>query len=344
MKIFWILISILAGIALLFFLFVFLLASAIRKSVLGKRMEDDGTLHYFSPEDFGISCEETDFFSGKLRLKGYYYPAKEAKALIVLSHGMGAGQRQYMKEIASFVKEGFAVFSYDARGCEKSEGKGIGFFSNAVSDLKAALDFVKTRPEMNAFPLLLYGHSMGAYCVNRVLSTPYPIVGAVSVSSFDSSVSLIGDLLISFLGNKGKIVAWAMKVQEYLFCGKSSLKTSSESLKETEIPVLLISGDSDDIVPPEKNFRLYRRELSSCENIRFLEVEGRYHRPNLTREAADYDRKVNERISEMKTKYKKGMPDAVKRDLYDSFDYIKLVELDAEVQKEILNFYRESMK
>lgn len=344
MKFFWIVLFILMGITLLFLLFIFLVASEIRKSVLGKRLEDDGTLHYFAPEDFMIACEEMDFRSGNLRLRGYYYPAESAKALIVFSHGLGAGQKQYMKEIASFVKRGFAVFAYDARGCEKSEGKGIEFFSNAVLDLKAALNFVSSHSAMKNFPLLLYGHSMGGYCVNRVLSDSYPIVGAVSVSSFNSSVSLIGDLLISLLGKNGKIFAWAMKVLEVVSCGKASLKTSVESLKVTDVPVLMISGELDDIVSPEKNFHLYRRELSSHENIRFLEVKGRYHRPNLAPEAANYDREVSQKISETKAKYKKGMPDSVKRELYDSFDYEKLVELDEEVQKKIFGFYQSLLR
>ena len=197
MEIFFIILAILVGLFILFCIIIYAFGNLIRlKGIgLGKRYDDNGTLHYFSVNDFeGLKIRKTEFNNGKQNLQGYIYENEKVdkKAYIVLSHGLGAGHVQYMNEIAFFAKHGYQVFTYDVRGCYNSEGKSIGYFSNAILDLNAALKHINGLKEFNDRPIFLFGHSMGGYCVNNIGEFKgYNIKACVSLASFDYPFSLV---------------------------------------------------------------------------------------------------------------------------------------------------------
>lgn len=310
----------------------------IRRDLLSKRFDDDGTLHYFSCEDFsGLKKREYSFYSGGNRLQGYLYFCEETtrKPLIVFSHGLGAGHIQYMSEIAFFAQRGYSVFTYDVRGCYRSEGSGIDYMSNALLDLDAALTFLEAEPEFASRPRVLMGHSMGGYCVNAVAAFAHPdIVGAVSMAGFDSTYTLIR----GYAGKRAWPVAVCFRMQEKRKNGTAGSVSSMEALRKTSYPVLLISGDKDPLVAPEWNFDRIRDGLKGQSNLSFLVAEGRYHRPNLSLSAAEYDVSIHRKISRFNETHPDSAPEEEIRALYDSFDYRKLVEFDPEIMNRILEF------
>ena len=66
----------------------------------------------------------TTFFfpSGRWKLQGYFYPCRDAKGMVVVCHGMHAGADDYLPFIEYFVRNGYAVFTYDCQGTYASEG------------------------------------------------------------------------------------------------------------------------------------------------------------------------------------------------------------------------------
>lgn len=326
---------------------IYLIVAIItRKKIFNIRMDDNKTLHYFNVKDYdNLEVRSIDFLSDKNKLKGYFYQSNNTSknALIILSHGLGAGHIQYMEEINFLTKNGYIVFTYDMRGCLNSSGKGIGSFINGVRDLNSAIEYVKNDPDFKDFPILLYGHSLGGFSVNNVLRYQ-DVKGVVSLSSFNNSQSLFE---VVFSGVNGisekerKRYLNAILFIEKLKFRKMYNISSLDALKNTEVPVLLISGTKDNIVPHKDNFLLYKKELSQKNNIEFLEVENRYHRPNISLSASEYDQEVNKKINEYNLKYEKEKaPEEETRNLFDSFDYKKMVEFDESVNEVILDFYQ----
>ena len=100
------------------------------------------------------------FRSGQNRLTGYLWNETRTRGLLVFAHGMGAGVEYYLPEIHHFAAQGYKVFAFEYSGYPGSSGHFYGF-PQAVIDLKNALDFI----DDGSLPVVLMGHSMGAYAV-----------------------------------------------------------------------------------------------------------------------------------------------------------------------------------
>lgn len=96
---------------------------------------------------------------------------------------MGTGIAYYLPEIHHFAAQGYQVFAFAYSGYQGSTGHFYGF-PQAVIDLKHALDFV----DDGSRPVILMGHSMGAYAVCAVRQcTDKPVSGIVAYAPFFSS-------------------------------------------------------------------------------------------------------------------------------------------------------------
>ncbi|MCO6271722.1 alpha/beta hydrolase [Staphylococcus epidermidis] len=97
---------------------------------------------------------------------------QDAKANIIIAHGVAEHLDRY-DEITAYLNEaGFSVIRYDQRGHGRSEGKRA-FYSNSneiVEDLDAIINYVKSNFEGKVY---LIGHSMGGYTVT-LYGTKHP--------------------------------------------------------------------------------------------------------------------------------------------------------------------------
>lgn len=103
------------------------------------------------------------FSSGRNRLTGYFWNETGTQGLLVFAHGMGTDVAYYLPEIHHFAAQGYKIFAFEYSGYKGSSGKFFGF-PQTVIDLKNALDFADDGSQ----PVLLLGHSMGAYAVCAV--------------------------------------------------------------------------------------------------------------------------------------------------------------------------------
>ena len=167
---------------------------------INKRCEGDENLKYLKAKNFdNLNARPVDFKSDKGQtLNGFLYSNAKVetyKALVVFSHGMGAGHLAYTTEINYFAQKGYLVLAYDNTGTCTSEGNKIKGFAQGIVDLKFALEFVKSRDELKEMPIILVGHSWGAYSVCNVSAiTDAEIKGIVAFSPFNSMNKLIRDI------------------------------------------------------------------------------------------------------------------------------------------------------
>lgn len=131
------------------------------------------------------------FKSGENLLQGYVYGKEDAKALVVVVHGLGGGADSYLPQITYFVDQGWQVFSYDATGSFDSEGKTTKGFPQALLDLNSALSYLQTQSDSKDKPILLFGHSWGGYATANILHDEQDIAAVVSVSGANSSKEMI---------------------------------------------------------------------------------------------------------------------------------------------------------
>jgi alpha-beta hydrolase superfamily lysophospholipase len=85
----------------------------------------------------------------------------EARAALVISHGMGEHTGFYLPFVAYFAPRGAAIYAHDHRGFGRSEGRRghVRRYERYVQDLRPLVE--RARAENPNRPLVLVGHSMG---------------------------------------------------------------------------------------------------------------------------------------------------------------------------------------
>jgi pimeloyl-ACP methyl ester carboxylesterase len=95
-----------------------------------------------------------------VRLSGWYYPSQNGAAL-VLRHGANSTAADTDAEAAALNDAGYGVLATDARGHGDSGGEGmeLGWFGD--SDMRAAVDYLTTRADVDENRIAVVGLSMG---------------------------------------------------------------------------------------------------------------------------------------------------------------------------------------
>ena len=111
---------------------------------------------------FSVPHEDVSFETADgLTLRGWYAPSRNGAA-VVLVHGSG-GSRLGPREHARLLAEhGYGVLLYDARGAAESDGDPMGFDWTWQPDVDAAVEYLKSRPDVREGRIGGLGLSSGA--------------------------------------------------------------------------------------------------------------------------------------------------------------------------------------
>jgi pimeloyl-ACP methyl ester carboxylesterase len=105
----------------------------------------------------GVSHENVTFrTSDGLRLAGWYVPSRNRAAVIVLPASGRSGPLEHVRMLA---RHGYGVLIFDPRGTGQSEGDPYRW--GADNDVKAALDYLHRRPDVDARRIGGLGLSLG---------------------------------------------------------------------------------------------------------------------------------------------------------------------------------------
>lgn len=302
-----------------------------------RRHDPDGSVFYFSKEDFPHLESESFSFTGHLgqRLAGeiYYKGEMRTDRVIIFEHGMGCGHVAYMREIDVITERGYTVVTYDHTGTRLSGGEHIGGFSQSVCDLEYCIAALREDERFRDSSLSVIGHSWGGF---STMNSPaiYPeITHAVALSGFISPKDMQEQVLAGPLKFYRKAV---YKIELEAFPKHSKLN-ASDTLKNTDTKVLIIHSKDDATVSYKKHFMKLKEALKDNPNVEFLLLDGKGHNPNYTRAAVEYKDAF---FSELKKKLKKKAfaSDEEKTAFRDSYDWYKMTEQDMELWERIFEF------
>ena len=207
----------------------------------------------------------TKSFDG-LCLAARYYPKENSDTTVILFHGYrSSAKRDFSCAVKMYSDLGLNVLLVDQRSHGKSEGKLICFGVKERRDVLSWIDFVlKNYGERTK--IFLGGMSMGATTVllSAGLNLPKNVKGIIADCGFTSPVEIIAKVAKQHFRVKGNVLIPIMS----LFCrifghfGIYGISTV-DSLKKSNVPVLLFHGESDDFVPVEMSRKNY--ESAACE-------------------------------------------------------------------------------
>ena len=194
-----------------------------------------------------VDGRRVTFPSGRNRLAGYLWNEAGTQGLLVFAHGMGTGVEYYLPEIHHFAAQGYKVFAFEYSGYQESSGHFYGF-PQAVIDLKNALDFV----DDGSRPVILMGHSMGAYAVCAVRQcTDKPMAGIVAYAPFSSSDEAVIAEATGNISKWGKLLCGLILPMQRILFGRNCNPTAVAGLSLADVPVLVLQGSEDVEVPPD---------------------------------------------------------------------------------------------
>ena len=232
------------------------------------------------------------------RAAEYLYSAGEnQKGIMVIAHGFGAGHNAYMDVANYFAQNGYYVFAYDATGCENSPGK-VGGVPQGVIDLDHAISFVKANEGIPNLPIVLFGHSWGAYSVSAVLTYHPDVKAIVACAGFNRS----SDMFESGGKSQAGGILYAMtpfvRAHEQAKYGKYASNTAMdgfETAKDTSI--MIVHSEDDGVIGIEYGYDKYYEKYKDDSRFAFMRFEDKGHNYML-KESSTYPEEVNAKFGE----------------------------------------------
>jgi fermentation-respiration switch protein FrsA (DUF1100 family) len=229
---------------------------------------------------FGLPLEDVWFEAeDRTRLFGWYTPAAPlgAPAVLLWCHGNAGNIINRLDNLAALHQLGLSVFLFDYRGYGRSEGRPseAGLYQDALA---AYAQLAETR-RIPAGRIVLFGRSLGAAVAGEVASRR-PAAGLILESAFPSIEALAREFYFGFPAH------WFVSARVPL----------AERLKEVRMPVLVVHGDRDEVVPFELGRQVYDAALPPKA---FYPVRGADHNSLYVTGGAAYFERLRQFVEEV---------------------------------------------
>ena len=164
------------------------------------------------------------------RLFGWHVPATGLPAVLLWCHGNAGNIIHRLENLAALHSLGLSVFLFDYRGYGRSEGRPSepGLYQDAL----AAYEVLTKAKQVPPQRIVLFGRSLGA-AVAGTLASQRPAAGLILESAFPSVEAL------------ARFHYWGLPMH-LLVSAEFNL---ADRLREVRVPVLVVHGDRDSLVP-----------------------------------------------------------------------------------------------
>ena len=228
---------------------------------------------YRSPGEYGIPFENHHIQSvDGVAVHSWFmlHPQSKERNLptIIFFHGNAGNIGVRIPNAAELFKLDANVVLVEYRGYGESKPEHIKPSEKGIkADAEAVLDFVIKHPQVDPTKVFIFGRSLGGavafHVAEYVERNNKPLAGIMVENTFESIGAMV-DILFPFLSPlKGLLLR--NKWDSTALAGK------------LELPVLYISGDSDEIVPRSQMEDLFSVSKQSSRLPRFYSVKGGTH-------------------------------------------------------------------
>lgn len=189
--------------------------------------------------------------SDGILLTGHWYPAENAKRVIIAMHGWRSSWYHDFGMVSNFLKEeGCSVLYAQQRGQNNAQGDGIGFGVLERYDCLSWVKWAQSNTPEN-LPIYLLGISMGATTVMLAseLELGNRVKGIIADCGF-TSVEAIGSHVLKSLNVH---LPFSKRTMDYLCKKHLQVKANAvstvQALKNSRLPFFLAHGEADTFVP-----------------------------------------------------------------------------------------------
>ncbi|RKH40636.1 alpha/beta fold hydrolase [Corallococcus llansteffanensis] len=137
------------------------------------------------PADFASAREVTLRTEDGVELRGWYVPSRN-KAAWVLAHGLSQTRMDLVPEARVLRDAGYGVLLFDLRAHGQSGGETSTWGDQERLDVRAALEFVRTQPDVDPARVGALGFSIGSAAVAEVAAKDEKVAAVVLLSPFNT--------------------------------------------------------------------------------------------------------------------------------------------------------------
>ncbi|KAH9481080.1 Protein bem46 [Psilocybe cubensis] len=199
-----------------------------------------------TPAEYSMPYEDVQLVT-KDKVTLYCYLVRKdnlekTRGTVILFHGNAMNHGDMLSRATKFFYQGFAVLTLEYRGY--GHCKGVPSERGLCLDAQAAVDYVTSHRTLRDLPIIIYGQSLGG---GVAIYATYKNINKVSALIIENTFTSIPDLV------KGmpliRHFSW--------LCTQKWRSLAKLSRLPTSLPILMLSGRSDEVIPYTHMDRLW---------------------------------------------------------------------------------------
>jgi len=231
-----------------------------------------------TPQQLGLQSETiTITTKDSIVLKGYYIQpkAQEAKAVMILIHGIGGCKEHFLNLAGNLATHGIASIVFDGRAHGESGGQYCTYGFYEKQDIAEIVDELKKRNP--SLKIGIWGNSLGGAIAIQTLEFEKRIEFGIIESTFTDLDQIVYDYKKKMLGGFGlRFVSDAALREAGKIANFNPDKVKPiHSVKNIRQPIIIAHGDQDENIHYSYGERLFEN-LASTEK-EFILVKGAGH-------------------------------------------------------------------
>jgi len=263
--------------ALLFHFYIPRLITQIRNPFIElvkyKHHNFDG-IEYDQTKGKNISIKTQD----GLTLKAFitYAETDNAKATIILLHGIRSRKEFFIEQSKQLAKAGYNSVALDLRAHGESEGKNCTYGVNEKYDIQTLVEYLKVEEAIKT-PIGIWAISLGGAIGLQAMGIDKNIEFGIIESTFTDFKTITNEYVTRYLGgiNISPLVHYAVNRAADMQNFKPEEARPIDYCKMIEQPVLMVHGNKDIHIKPaygKENFNSLKSNKKQ-----FLEIESATH-------------------------------------------------------------------
>lgn len=259
--------------------FVFLLGTFFYKAYYFLRPER--RLIEKTPKDLDMDYEDVKFTtSDGLKLAGWFIPSKKTclpagrkkEPVIIFCHGHPANRTELLDLAPAFISN-YNLLLFDFRGLGESEGLYTALGAKESRDLIGAINYLKTRDDVDIQKIGVLGFSMGGAVALMTAENCSEIRAVVADSAYANLVKTIEEVGFKGFGPAKKMMtSFSIFMAQKFFNIDIREVSPEESVKKLKIPIFLIHARDDQRISFENSKTIY--EAAQCPKEFWLVPNG----------------------------------------------------------------------
>src|SRR5256885_284827 len=203
---------------------------------------------YAPRRSLGVTLEDVAFDSGGSQLHGWWMPAQgAARATVVHCHGNAANISNHARLVAWLPAVHINVLTFDYRGFGASDGTPS--LNGVVEDARAAI--AEARRLQPGLPIILFGQSLGG--ATAVRAAAEETEGDVRLLVIEGAFASYRDITRD--ATRGTVLSVVAAVASTTL--PSRQWDPVNAMARLHMPVVVLHGDRDRVIPIEHGERLY---------------------------------------------------------------------------------------